>query len=177
MGGFKLRVALLILYLWPVLFLCYVLTSSNSIAKRTIAVGAIDILLVLLFMCPQLISFFQKLNIRKDNAINSFSKSALFARIFIISITVLLIYYIACYPGLFSPDSIEQSQQALGKINYNDWHPALHTLLFFTLPLKLTSGWMGSIVLLQIIIQFLIIIIIYHIIIMLNTTTQNILSK
>ena len=60
-----------------------------------------------------------------------------------------LFWFVAYFPGAFSPDSIDQYEQVvLGR--YNDWHPALHTLFAFTLPLKLT-GIVSSIVFFQII--------------------------
>jgi hypothetical protein len=52
------------------------------------------------------------------------------------SLTILLFCFAAYYPGVFSPDSFNQLQQAESS-QYSDWHPVLHTLLFFTLPLKL----------------------------------------
>lgn len=61
----------------------------------------------------------------------------------------LLIWFAAYFPGVFSPDSISQYNQAiLGQ--YNDWHPFLHTFVFFTIPLKLT-GQAASIVLFQVV--------------------------
>lgn len=67
-----------------------------------------------------------------------------------VTLCILRIYYIAFFPGSFSPDSMVQLEQAKTGI-YNDWHPVMHTLLFFTLPLKL-SGWrIDTIVLFQII--------------------------
>ena len=67
-----------------------------------------------------------------------------FAVTFMVTLCILLIYYIAFFPGLFSPDSKVQLEQAKTGI-YNDWHPVMHTLLFFTLPLKL-SGWRTSMI-------------------------------
>lgn len=62
----------------------------------------------------------------------------------------LLLWYAAFFPGCYSPDSIDQLYQALdGK--YSDWHPALQTLITFTLPLVVTGGSAWSIVLFQII--------------------------
>ena len=63
---------------------------------------------------------------------------------------VLLIYYLAYYPGGFPPDSISQYEQALTN-HYNDWHPVLATLISFKLPLLLTHGWIGSVILFQLI--------------------------
>lgn len=59
-----------------------------------------------------------------------------------------LVYFLAQYPGGSTPDVWNQYQQAIGEAAYSDWHPVLHTLLFFTLPLKL-GGSLGLIVFLQ----------------------------
>lgn len=67
---------------------------------------------------------------------------------YLIPLAVFMMYFIACYPGGYSDDSFNQYAQAISN-EYNDWHPVLHTLLAFKLPLSLTGGWVGSIVLLQ----------------------------
>ena len=67
---------------------------------------------------------------------------------YVLPLAVFLLYYAAYYPGCFSDDSIVQYQQALTN-QYNDWHPVLQTLLVFKLPLLLTGGWVGSIMLFQ----------------------------
>ena len=67
-----------------------------------------------------------------------------------IAFVVLLLWFIGSFPGSFTLDSIDQYKQATNG-TYNNWHPAWHTLLIFSLPLKLTGGWVGSIVLFQII--------------------------
>lgn len=66
-----------------------------------------------------------------------------------VSLTVMLLWYFAYYPGAYSVDSINQLIEATsGK--YTDWHPAWHTLLIFTLPIKLTGNY-ANIVLFQMI--------------------------
>ena len=67
-----------------------------------------------------------------------------------ITFVVLAFFYIGFYPGSFSPDSICQYSQVING-SYDDWNPAWHTFLIFTLPLKLTGGWIGSVVLFQMI--------------------------
>lgn len=62
---------------------------------------------------------------------------------------IMMLWYAAFYPGSFSPDTIGQYGQALTG-RYKDWHPVWQTLVFYTLPLKLT-GKASSIVLFQII--------------------------
>lgn len=64
----------------------------------------------------------------------------------------LLLAYIAHYPGGFNTDSLVQYEQAVTG-HYVDWHPFLHTLLFFRLPLLLSGGWTGSIVLFQLLLM------------------------
>ena len=68
---------------------------------------------------------------------------------YLIPLAVFLFYFIACFPGGWSDDSFNQYTQAIQN-QYNDWHPVLHTLLAFKLPLTLTGGWVGSVVLFQI---------------------------
>jgi len=67
-----------------------------------------------------------------------------------ITFIVLAFFYIGFYPGSFSPDSIYQYSQVVNG-TYDDWNPAWHTFLIFTMPLKLTGGWIGSVVLFQMI--------------------------
>lgn len=74
------------------------------------------------------------------------ARFALYAIVF----AILLFYFIAYYPGSFSDDSINQYEQAESN-RYSDWHPAIHTLLAFKLPLVLSAGRADSIVLFQII--------------------------
>lgn len=62
-------------------------------------------------------------------------KGIVFISVALITFIVMLIWLLGYYPGSFSPDSIAQYTQAIsGK--YDDWHPAWHTLVFFTFPLK-----------------------------------------
>ncbi|MGN0367701.1 MAG: DUF6020 family protein [Wujia sp.] len=71
--------------------------------------------------------------------------------ILVSSITFLIFecYLAGQYPGGMSQDNLSQYAQALGESPYSNWHPVLHTLLFFTLPVKLGRGY-GCILFLQI---------------------------
>lgn len=71
------------------------------------------------------------------------------AAFFLVAFAVFFIKYLIYYPAAFSPDSFEQYGQAVSG-SYNDWHPVIHTLIAFKLPLALTGGWTGSIILFQI---------------------------
>lgn len=55
---------------------------------------------------------------------------------FFIVFGILSMYYYAFFPGGFSPDSNYQLNQATTG-TYNDWHPFIHTFLFFTLPMRI----------------------------------------
>lgn len=66
----------------------------------------------------------------------------------LITVGVLLIWYVGYFPGGWSPDSIKQYEQAVTN-TYNDWHPIWHTLLFFKLPITI-FGKTSSIILMQI---------------------------
>ena len=71
---------------------------------------------------------FQELPLKK--------KIGIFIAVAVVVFCVRLIWISAYYPGSFSPDSIGQYGQALSG-HYNDWHPVWHTILFFTIPLKI----------------------------------------
>lgn len=57
-------------------------------------------------------------------------------------LVIVILWYIAYKPGSFYADSIVQYSQACSG-EYGDWHPALHTLLFFTLPIKIFGNVEG----------------------------------
>ncbi|MCD8249300.1 MAG: hypothetical protein LUC60_05545 [Lachnospiraceae bacterium] len=62
---------------------------------------------------------------------------------------IFMLHDIGFYPGAIINDAATQYTQALTGI-YNDNHPVLQTFLAFTIPLKLTGGWVPSIVIVQI---------------------------
>lgn len=95
-----------------------------------------------------IISLIGKIPAAQNIEITKKKKVFLYCVFFLISFGNLCLWYVAYFPGAFSPDSISQYMQAMTG-NYNDWHPAWHTMLFFSLPLTLT-GKTASIVFLQI---------------------------
>lgn len=116
-----------------------------------IAVTGLIVLILSALLWPVLLRFFSKLHIcprvQKDQE-SVLHKIGVNCPFYLIPLAVFLLYFIAYYPGGFSFDSMEQYIQTLSN-QYNDWHPVLHTLLTFKLPLLLTGGWIGSVVLLQ----------------------------
>ncbi|MEO0218145.1 MAG: hypothetical protein ABIL72_06420, partial [candidate division WOR-3 bacterium] len=57
----------------------------------------------------------------------TFSNS-LFLRYFSIVFTILFIYFLAYFPGIYSSDSINQVMQATGLEQFHNWHTPFHTL-------------------------------------------------
>lgn len=112
----------------------------------------IPVVLVLsILVCPFILRQAAKLKIspagEKERIKGRILRSIIF---FAIPLAVLLIYFFAYYPGCFSYDSFQQYDQAISN-HYSDWHPVMHTLFAFKLPLVLTGGWKASIILFQII--------------------------
>lgn len=58
---------------------------------------------------------------------------------FLCAFVVLLTYYYAFFPGAFSSDSNGQLLQAVNGA-YSDWHPFIHTFLFFTIPIRIFNS-------------------------------------
>ena len=116
---------------------------------------------IIVYIASYLLSILISKILNKINIIpqkNSPAKKSLllfFLIAFIIIISASIIWFVAYFPGGFSADSINQYIQATTN-TYNDWHPVLHTLLFFKLPLAL-FGTPQSIVLCQIILFSLIV--------------------
>jgi len=63
---------------------------------------------------------------------------------------VLLLFFWVYYPGAYSEDSFNQYEQAISN-DYNDWHPVIHTLFAFKLPLMIGGGQISSIIVFQIV--------------------------
>ena len=68
--------------------------------------------------------------------------------VFFATAAFFVIYWLGQYPGGMSKDTLKQYIQAVGDAGYSNWHPVLHTLIFFAFPLKL-GGNLGMIVLMQ----------------------------
>lgn len=114
-------------------------------------VSEILIIILSIVICPAIIRLLSKISIRGVASSCKPACSKIYnIAFYVIPFFLFLFYYISHYPGGFSPDSITQFAQTIDN-KYNDWHPVIHTLIAFKLPLSLTGGWIGSIVLFQII--------------------------
>lgn len=110
------------------------------------------IIVLSVIVCPKIIRFILKISIKQSELNNRNNKSQVFLKLafYLIPFCLFFVYYLAYYPGGFSPDSISQYTQVINN-QYSDWHPVIQTLFAFKLPLALSGGWIGSIVLFQII--------------------------
>lgn len=140
-----------------VLYLIFAFTSAvitNKHLSRYYFAGSLLIIVVLtVVVSPIVMRLFSKASIKprkKNGEIRFSTKALLFTVFFFVSFICFLLYFIAFYPGGYYPDSFSQYHQAMNS-EYNDWHPVMHTLVAFKLPLAITDGWVGSIVLFQII--------------------------
>ncbi len=86
--------------------------------------------IVFTFIINKTIIYIEKINIPKDK-MKPTNKTYFhwFMYIFIIMLIGLIIYY----PENLTVDELNQYRQALTG-NYNDWHPIIHTLIFYRLP-------------------------------------------
>ena len=140
---------LFILYTVFILLTAVLISSNLSVYYGLISFFLIFVISV--FVCPKIIRYLSKLSLNHI-AENNQPKDSIIIRIalYAIPFALFLLYYIAYYPGGFSPDSISQYTQTINS-QYNDWHPVIQTLFAFKLPLTITGGWIGSIALFQII--------------------------
>lgn len=128
--------------LWAYLWILFVLQSISVDVKMTILffllLGLLSCFLTFLILrlCTEKIS---GLNIETENRYGIWYGALISA----ITISVFFVYFTAQYPGGISQDTVEQYAQAIGERTYNDWHPVLHTLLFFKIPLKLGYQFAG----------------------------------
>ena len=135
-------------------FIFFTSAITNDFTLQSLAFSFIIIGFLCFLICPMLLRLISKVDICSLRSIKNYTgtqKICIELSFFIIPLLFFLIQYISYYPGGFTKDSIEQYTQAITN-QYNDWHPVFHTLLAFKLPLTLTGGWIGSIVLFQIVV-------------------------
>lgn len=144
----------LLLILYSVFVFSTSVITSSYFSKYYFIISELIIIVLSIIICPKILKLFSKVSIRQHaHEIKNNEKryiTSLRLAFYLISFFILLIYYIAYYPGGFSTDSINQYTQTVTN-QYNDWHPVIQTLFAFKLPLILTGGWIGSIALFQII--------------------------
>lgn len=142
----------LLLILYSIFVFSTAVITSSNFSKFYFIISEMLIIVLSVIICPIIIKTLSKISIKQSKQKIRNQKSQLFLKLafYIIPLCLLFVYYLAYYPGGFSPDSISQYTQAINN-QYSDWHPVIQTLFAFKLPLTLTGGWIGSIVLFQII--------------------------
>lgn len=141
---------LLIIYAFVI---CLSSVLARDVISPTYILTAVIVIGVACFLiCPFIMRFLEKIKITSSAAEKEYSgrkKLCTGLAFYFITLICFLIFYFIYYPGCFDVDHLDQYTQAITN-KYSDWHPALHTLVFYKLPLTLTGGWIGSIVLFQI---------------------------
>lgn len=133
---FNLNALLLTIYISLVLIIDIFLNTHNyNNSIIFIILGIIIIYIISFYLCKNLI----KINLTCKETSKKRENFIYFFVFFIICLSILLLWYIAYYPGCFSQDSKEQYEQATNTSPYNDWHPVLHTILFFNIPLAISG--------------------------------------
>lgn len=149
---------LLFVYTFSILFISSIayniFMDSNSVSIIILNSfnNALLISTALILICPRLINFFKTKELRSAEKIYTRKEKIWWSILcFGFVLSLFLIYYATYYPGCFPTDTLVQYTQTFNG-NYNDWHPVLQTILAIKIPLMLTGGWAGSLVLFQIMI-------------------------
>lgn len=139
----KISLLLLWIYLWILFWLQSVAVNIYVTVFFALFLGALAFLLSFLIVFV----FSDKIAQIKMDAENQHGYY-IWGVVTLITFLVFEMYLAGQYPGGLSGDTVWQLSQAKGEAPYSDWHPVLHTFLFFTLPLK--SGFQfGFIVFMQ----------------------------
>ena len=148
-GKPKLPVFLLTLYLWGVVT-CQAL-SYDLPHTLWIAIASLPAAFLLSALALGLLDrLLYPASGRRRETRRALRPPVFAALVFFATLAALLLWFIHMQRYFsFGMDNALQLRQARGLEPYNDWHPVIHTLLFFTLPVKLGLEEHG-IVLLQI---------------------------
>ncbi len=133
----KANITILTLYLFLIVYsFVFVFVTDNTVLLwiliPVLAAG-------LWFAAKTLLSQVSKIYIKDHDRPSWKNCAAYFAVISFFAFLVLMVWFIAYRPGSFQGDCMRQFRQVFEK-SYDDWHPVLQTLLFYTLPLKLTHN-------------------------------------
>lgn len=145
----------LISYMWLILMayaFIYIDMFSAEMRRRMYFISVAEvILLALVYICPRLLGWAEHQEIGSVAVLTNRDKARVFMKSFFTVLVFFFVMYIIFYPGGLSPDNIGQYHQALTGA-YEDHHPAIQTMFAYTLPIKLSGGWLGSVHVFQIII-------------------------
>lgn len=106
--------------------------------------GITNMVIIILFLTIILFPVF-KLILKKSEIFNFKTEITKITKKEILSYILIILlfcafYYIALYPGGSSLDTLLQYNQAINNA-YEDWHPVIHTLLFYKLPSLIVNSY------------------------------------
>lgn len=127
--------------------------------------GAVNKFLFIIFIAAILFPVFYwiilKLKLFNINNIEQRITKKEIVSYFIITIIGFLLIFITFFPGGNTPDAIDQLRQAINN-TYNDWHPAIHTFLFYRIPTLICDSYMAVVIWQLIILSVLMTIVCYN---------------
>ena len=133
---------LLIAYLmvvWTAYLFVHHFAWNDVPGARFLLLGLAGLVLgLLILLVPPLLRLVRTLRFGRNAAATRRRRRGVFLLVTAASLLILGAWLLVSGQGLYSPDSVEQLQQASAGV-YNDWHPVWHTLVFFTLPYRLTG--------------------------------------
>ena len=138
--------ALLSALYFGAVWMAYIYLNLTNSVKLTL-MFTLFILISSYFVLSIVIRRLRAFDILGTTALSRSKKQFLFTATAVVAFLLRLIWILAYYPGSFPLDSIAQYEQAVSG-SYSDWHPVWHTILFFTIPLKI-FGKPAAIIILQ----------------------------
>lgn len=141
----KLIATLIMFAYWGLLIFFQSLTYGIKFGGVLILVsgllGAFITYMVLKFLSPFLMANKDDKNKNKNKVVEYKTKKIKYGLVIaIITFIIFAAYWRIQYNVDFSPDIYNQYSQAIGEKAYNDWHPVLHTIMFFTIPSKICNN-------------------------------------
>ena len=82
-----------------------------------------------------LLKLIDRINIRRPHLVTKRSLTISFFAAAAVSFAILMVWFIAFFPGSYEPDNLSQIKQVMTG-SYDSWHPVWHTLVYYTLPIK-----------------------------------------
>lgn len=140
-----------IIFIFYALFITLTQVYIHTVDDGAFWIGTFIWLVICLLACPFILKLVRKFEFTDSQKCKFAIHDNMWRFLFFAApLLVFLLHYFLYYPGCFSTDSLAQYEQCMQGV-YNDWHPVFQTLFAFKLPLFVTRGWIGSIVLFQII--------------------------
>ena len=119
--------------------------SAGGINRKVFGVISIVILLIIYFVASLILKAVGSISISKNTEKSKKQKWIFFIINTVAAFLVFLFCFFAFKPGGISNDILNQYKQAITG-HYSDWHPVLHTFVFYTIPIKLFGSIEAAII-------------------------------